>query len=153
MSKTDLATYQFQLGQVEEALVKDPENADLLKLKSDLIELVNLYTTLVSQEESKGTMESKESKGTMAAKSIKSAATAKKPEKEKESKTELKEQKELVVGHVEEIKPKKKYVPKKEKKPSKRDLEFNQKQADWQSFNSKKPKLAQKKASFTKDKS
>lgn len=133
-SKTDLATYQFQLGQVQEALSKDPENADLLKLQSDLLELVNLYTTLVSQEETV----------------VKPVALSKPPKPvEKEEK---KESSDLVVGHVEEKKIKKKYVPKKEKKPSKRDLEFNQKQADWKSFTNKKPKLSMKKATFSSKK-
>jgi len=133
-NKSDLATYQFQLGQVEEALVKDPENVDLLKLQSDLLELVNLYTTLVSQEETV----------------FKPVAVIKpqKPIKPVE-KEEKKESSDLVVGHVEEKKIKKKYVPKKERKPSKRDLELNQKQSDWQSFTSKKPKLSMKKATFS----
>ncbi|TPX74177.1 hypothetical protein CcCBS67573_g04550 [Chytriomyces confervae] len=34
--------YAFQLSQVEEALSKDPENSDLLKLKHDLSELIAL---------------------------------------------------------------------------------------------------------------
>lgn len=53
MSKEELASYQFQLGQVNEALEKDPENEELLKLSGDLKELITLYQTLVAQEEPK----------------------------------------------------------------------------------------------------
>ncbi|KAI9001701.1 hypothetical protein BC832DRAFT_562442 [Gaertneriomyces semiglobifer] len=46
----ELASYQFQLSQVTEALEKDPENGDLTKLKDDLTELINLYSNLVQQQ-------------------------------------------------------------------------------------------------------
>ncbi|KAI9193338.1 uncharacterized protein BJ171DRAFT_430370 [Polychytrium aggregatum] len=42
----ELQSYKYQLSQVDEALEKDPENAELLKLKSDLGELITLYTSL-----------------------------------------------------------------------------------------------------------
>ena len=48
--KEELANYQFQHGQILEALEKDPDNSELLKLKSDLDELITLYTQLVQQE-------------------------------------------------------------------------------------------------------
>jgi survival-of-motor-neuron-related-splicing factor 30 len=41
---------EFQLGQVQEALDKDPGNDELLKLKTDLQELITLYTQLVEAE-------------------------------------------------------------------------------------------------------
>ena len=143
-NKTDLATYQFQLGQVQEALDKDPENSDLLKLKSDLLELVNLYTGLVSQETAKTLQKDQTVKSAEKPESthathptLPAAPTLPVDKKEKKEKPE---QSDLVVGEVKENKVKKKYVAKKERKPSKRDLELNQKQADWKSFNSKKQK-------------
>ncbi len=42
---------EFQLGQVQEALDKEPSNAELQKLAGDLQELVALYTELVEAEE------------------------------------------------------------------------------------------------------
>ncbi|KAJ3090934.1 hypothetical protein HK102_002185 [Quaeritorhiza haematococci] len=39
----DLATYQYKLEQVEDALSRDPENAELQKLHSDLTELIQLF--------------------------------------------------------------------------------------------------------------
>ncbi|KAJ3281135.1 hypothetical protein HK104_000184, partial [Borealophlyctis nickersoniae] len=47
MSAEELASYQFQLEQVNEALEKDPGNSELEKLKTDLSELISLYANLV----------------------------------------------------------------------------------------------------------
>jgi hypothetical protein len=55
MSKEELLNYRFQLSQVEDALTKDPLNEEYLKLKIDLCELVDLYTTLQEQEEEQQT--------------------------------------------------------------------------------------------------
>jgi survival-of-motor-neuron-related-splicing factor 30 len=52
MDKESLETYQVQLSQVELALVADPDNAELASLRSELQELINLTTTLISQSES-----------------------------------------------------------------------------------------------------
>lgn len=49
MDKESLETYQVQLSQVELALVADPDNAGLASLRSELQELINLTTTLISQ--------------------------------------------------------------------------------------------------------
>jgi survival of motor neuron-related-splicing factor 30 len=52
MDKESLETYQVQLSQVELALAGDPENAELISLRSELQELINLTTSLISQSES-----------------------------------------------------------------------------------------------------
>lgn len=52
MDKESLETYQVQLSQVELALAADPENAELASLRSELQELINLTTSLISQSES-----------------------------------------------------------------------------------------------------
>ncbi|ORX79216.1 hypothetical protein BCR32DRAFT_328220 [Anaeromyces robustus] len=58
----DLETYQFQLDQVNEAIEKDPENSELLKLRDDLLQLVNLLkqanSEVSSSENSKQSNES-----------------------------------------------------------------------------------------------
>ncbi|KAJ3037622.1 hypothetical protein HK097_003458, partial [Rhizophlyctis rosea] len=46
MSAEELASYQFQLEQVQEALLKDPDSPELNKLKSDLSDLISLYSQL-----------------------------------------------------------------------------------------------------------
>lgn len=40
----ELSEHKFQLQQVEEVLAKDPDNQELLQLKSDLTELINLLS-------------------------------------------------------------------------------------------------------------
>jgi len=52
MDKESIETYQVQLSQVELALAADPDNAELSSLRSELEELINLTTTLISQSES-----------------------------------------------------------------------------------------------------
>ncbi|KAJ3146999.1 hypothetical protein HDU86_008145 [Geranomyces michiganensis] len=47
----ELAQYQFQLDQVDEALVKDPDNEVLAKLRADLTELITLYTGVVQEQQ------------------------------------------------------------------------------------------------------
>ncbi|KAI9508777.1 hypothetical protein F5148DRAFT_1275606 [Russula earlei] len=51
MDKESLETYQVQLSQVELALAADPDNAELTSLRSELQELINLTTSLISQSE------------------------------------------------------------------------------------------------------
>lgn len=46
--KSNLETYQAQLKQVEAALMIDEDNEELIKLKSDLQEVINLTTDLMS---------------------------------------------------------------------------------------------------------
>ncbi|RUS22079.1 hypothetical protein BC937DRAFT_90493 [Endogone sp. FLAS-F59071] len=50
MNAEELATYQYQLQQVEEVLAADPTNPEMLKLKTDLTELINLTAQYVQQE-------------------------------------------------------------------------------------------------------
>ncbi|CAG8804898.1 30289_t:CDS:2 [Gigaspora margarita] len=50
MNADELAQYQYQLDQVNLALKNDPENSELLKLKTDLTELISLTTTIIDQE-------------------------------------------------------------------------------------------------------
>ncbi|KAI0307808.1 hypothetical protein B0F90DRAFT_1664812 [Multifurca ochricompacta] len=52
MDKEDLETYQVQLSQVELALSADTDNAELVSLRSELQELINLTKTVISQSES-----------------------------------------------------------------------------------------------------
>ncbi|EIM92975.1 uncharacterized protein STEHIDRAFT_152266 [Stereum hirsutum FP-91666 SS1] len=49
MDKADLETYQVQLSQVELALSADPENTELVSLRSELIELIDLTQTSLAQ--------------------------------------------------------------------------------------------------------
>ncbi|KAI0639760.1 hypothetical protein C8Q77DRAFT_1152712 [Trametes polyzona] len=51
MDKTDLETYQVQLSQVEAALSADPENNELISLRSELIELIELTQAAIAQQE------------------------------------------------------------------------------------------------------
>ncbi|CAG8439905.1 7382_t:CDS:2 [Ambispora gerdemannii] len=50
MNTEELVQYQYQLDQVNLALQTDPENNDLLKLKTDLTELISLTSALVQNE-------------------------------------------------------------------------------------------------------
>ncbi|EXX78827.1 hypothetical protein RirG_011570 [Rhizophagus irregularis DAOM 197198w] len=50
MNAEELAQYQYQLDQVNLALKSEPENSELLKLKTDLTELINLTNTIIDQE-------------------------------------------------------------------------------------------------------
>merc|ERR1739838_805291 len=47
---TGLQTYKIQLEQVEAALTSDPSNAELLKLKDDLTEVINLTKNLIETQ-------------------------------------------------------------------------------------------------------
>ncbi|KAI1793908.1 hypothetical protein LXA43DRAFT_884705 [Ganoderma leucocontextum] len=51
MDKADLETYQVQLSQVELALSADPENAELISLRSELKELIDLTQVALDQQE------------------------------------------------------------------------------------------------------
>ncbi|CAI2185551.1 15433_t:CDS:2 [Funneliformis geosporum] len=50
MNSEEIAQYQYQLDQVNLALKSEPENSELLKLKTDLTEFITLTTTLIDQE-------------------------------------------------------------------------------------------------------
>lgn len=50
MTSSDLATYQLQLQQVEAALTSDPENPELLKLKEDLSQVIQLTQELIQSQ-------------------------------------------------------------------------------------------------------
>ncbi|KAI0778540.1 hypothetical protein BD413DRAFT_465298 [Trametes elegans] len=51
MDKSDLETYQVQLEQVEVALSQDPENNELISLRSELKELIELTQAAIAQQE------------------------------------------------------------------------------------------------------
>lgn len=51
MDKGDLETYRVQLSQVEEVLVTDPDNAELVSLRSELKELIQLTEAAIAQAE------------------------------------------------------------------------------------------------------
>ncbi|KAI9101138.1 hypothetical protein DFS34DRAFT_613289 [Phlyctochytrium arcticum] len=55
----ELAQYQFQLEQVDEAIAKDPENQELHKLRESITELITLYSDLAKQQASSSNSESK----------------------------------------------------------------------------------------------
>ena len=50
MDKSDLETYQVQLSQVELALSADPENNELVSLRSELKELIDLTQAALAQQ-------------------------------------------------------------------------------------------------------
>ncbi|KAK9765986.1 hypothetical protein K7432_005247 [Basidiobolus ranarum] len=51
MNAEELASYQYQLDQVNTALEADPENAELNKLKQDLNDLISLTESFLQQQE------------------------------------------------------------------------------------------------------
>lgn len=51
MSSSELVNYQLQLQQVEAALITDPTNEELIKLKSDLTEAIELTKSLLGVDE------------------------------------------------------------------------------------------------------
>jgi len=51
MNKAELETYQVQLSQVELALQADPDNAELVSLRSELKELIELTELAIAQAE------------------------------------------------------------------------------------------------------
>lgn len=51
MSSSELVNYQLQLQQVEAALITDPSNDELIKLKSDLNEAIKLTKSLLGIDE------------------------------------------------------------------------------------------------------
>src|SRR6185369_873383 len=51
MDVDELAQYQSQLDKVDVALQSDPQNIELLKLKQDLTELINLTSDLIDAAE------------------------------------------------------------------------------------------------------
>jgi len=51
MAEADLASYQLQLQQVEAALLADPESGELLKLKDDLEQVIELTKELIAAQE------------------------------------------------------------------------------------------------------
>ena len=53
MSESELSSYQLQLQQVEAALTSDPANSELLKLKADLEQVIDLTKELVAQSVAK----------------------------------------------------------------------------------------------------
>ncbi|RPD82004.1 hypothetical protein L226DRAFT_564637 [Lentinus tigrinus ALCF2SS1-7] len=72
MDKADLETYQVQLSQVELALDADPENSELISLRSELKELIELTQAAIAQQEAAASSSKADSKKA----SSSSAATA-----------------------------------------------------------------------------
>lgn len=58
ISKEDLETYQLQLSQVELALTSEPDNAELVHLRSELKEIIDLTQLALSQAASSAKAES-----------------------------------------------------------------------------------------------
>lgn len=54
MSEADLNTYKLQLQQVEAALTTDPDNEELLTLKNDLEQVLNLTMEMLSDQLGEG---------------------------------------------------------------------------------------------------
>jgi len=50
MASSDLASYQLQLQQVEAALTADPENSELLTLRTDLEQVIDLTKELITAQ-------------------------------------------------------------------------------------------------------
>ncbi|XP_052249528.1 survival of motor neuron-related-splicing factor 30-like [Dreissena polymorpha] len=50
--QANVSMYKLQLQQVEDSLTLDPENEDLLKLKTDLQEVIQLTSDLIGQKQS-----------------------------------------------------------------------------------------------------
>ena len=50
MSENDLNSYKLQMQQVEAALTSDPTNAELLTLKADLQQVIDLTEELISEQ-------------------------------------------------------------------------------------------------------
>ena len=46
----ELSNYKLQLQQVEVALVNDPDNEDLLKLKADFVEIIGLQEEIIETQ-------------------------------------------------------------------------------------------------------
>jgi len=52
--QSNLLEYQVQLEQVEIALKNDPDNEDILKLKNDLVEVINMTKEMMGETEEEG---------------------------------------------------------------------------------------------------
>ena len=50
MTSQDIATYQLQIQQVEAALIANPNNVELLKLKEDLQQVINLTKNILAAQ-------------------------------------------------------------------------------------------------------
>ncbi|KAF9015187.1 hypothetical protein BDQ17DRAFT_1229866 [Cyathus striatus] len=66
MDKSDLETYQVQLSQVELALQSDTSNAELVSLRSELKELIDLAQTAIAQAEAASSSKSESRKSASA---------------------------------------------------------------------------------------
>lgn len=64
MEKADLETYQVQMSQVEIALSTDPANAELLSLRSELQELIELTEAAIAQAEAASSSKAESSRKT-----------------------------------------------------------------------------------------
>ena len=50
MSTADLTSYRLQMQQVDAALTTDPENSELLTLKADLAQVIELTEQLIEAQ-------------------------------------------------------------------------------------------------------
>ena len=76
MDKADLETYQVQLSQVELALAADPENSELVSLRSELKELIELTQAALAQQEAAAAASSSKADSKKAAASASASASA-----------------------------------------------------------------------------
>ncbi len=76
MTSSDLQTYQLQLQQVEVALTADPDNQELLKLKEDLDQVIDLTKNLIAQQVNSEEPEPSSSSSSAAASSSSSQSTS-----------------------------------------------------------------------------
>ena len=67
MSEADLKSYNLQMQQVEAALTSDPGNQELLTLKADLEQVIELTRTLIEQQRDLTSSTSASSSSTSAA--------------------------------------------------------------------------------------
>ncbi|KAI9060156.1 hypothetical protein FKP32DRAFT_1595545 [Trametes sanguinea] len=77
MDKSDLETYQVQLSQVELALSADPENTELISLRSELKELIELTQAAIAQQEAAASSSKAEASKKSASASASNASSSK----------------------------------------------------------------------------
>ena len=76
MSAAELETFQAQLSQVELALAADPENSELISLRSELKELISLTQAAIAQASAASSSKSEAKKASAAASAAAAAAAS-----------------------------------------------------------------------------
>ena len=156
---SELEEYKFQLSQVKEALEKDPENDDLLKLETHLNELIQLLIqcaepeALIVAKEPVKPLNTKEPTASSPIKAqpklnnpyLDQKEPSPKPKPQHFHKQTTKQSNEVVLGDITDPKPSKihKKKKKKEVKPQKSVVE-------WQKFTKKHPNLIKTREETTK---